>query len=130
MNTVSKVSRALAAAALATAGLFAGASAASAHTTTVDAVIQVNGEWKAYATLNTGTGILCVRAYHSVPGATAYASVVAGNGQHGAVLDRGGDSDRSCTQLYGYYHGQYATLFVEFINSAGQQTVKNVGFYY
>ena len=79
MKKVSKVSRALAAAALATAGLVAGASAASAHTTTVDSVIAINGEWKAYATLNTGTGILCVRAYHSVPDATAYAAVRAGS---------------------------------------------------
>ncbi len=114
-----KVSRVVAAMVLAGAGLVSGAPAASAHTTTVDMVLVDNGVWKAYASLNTSTGRLCVRAYHSVRGATAYVSLYQGGGVYGNALDRGGDTQNTCVQAYNYYHGQYAHMYLQYNSSTG-----------
>ncbi|NKY40001.1 hypothetical protein [Cellulomonas septica] len=85
-----------AAAALLTAGAaLAGAAPASAAPT-LDLVVQKNGVWKGYASVNGSTGRLCVRAYHSTPGAVAVANVWYEGQLLGRVSDPGGDSEPTC----------------------------------
>lgn len=87
---------AAAAAALLTAGLALAGAAPAAASPTLDLVVQKNGVWKGYASVNGYTGRLCVRAYHSTPQAVAVANVWYEGQLLGRVTDRGGDSEPTC----------------------------------
>lgn len=131
VSMIARVSRGIAAVALATLGLVAVAPTATAHASNPSLVLIGNGQWKAYASLDTSTGRLCVRAYHSVPGAFAevllsqpYAS------SWGHARDRGGDDERTCSYVTGYRHGDFVTMHVFHVSSSGQQLHDYVHFYY
>jgi hypothetical protein len=123
---VKKVIRTIVAMALALTGIVSVAPAAQAHSTRVDAVVVMNGEWKAYAWVDTGSGKLCVRAYNSPAGAQAYAVVSSARSGEvwGRVWDDGGDTANHCTWIAnpGARHGLHTRIAVNF-SRAGSQWV-------
>ncbi len=127
-----KTLAATAGALLAAAAVLAGAGPAAAAPTRIDLVVQQGGVWKGYASVNGETGRLCVRAYHSVPGARAVANVWGTSGQlWGRVSDQGGDTQPTCTYIRrdpGYWH----TLELQFHGASGEylQTVGNFSYPY
>jgi hypothetical protein len=103
----------------ASAGLLALSTASPAAAETVGQPLVINGEWKAYGVYEDPENQLCVRAYHSVAGASARVWITFGGIMAGPVYDAGGNDNRTCLAagiLDGYGFG---TLWIQHINTSG-----------
>jgi hypothetical protein len=106
----------------ASVGLLGLSTAGPAAAETAGKALVIGGEWKAYGVYEDPENQLCVRAYHSVAGASARTWITFGGLVAGPVYDQGGNDNRTCLAagiLDGYGPG---TLWIQHINTSGVVT--------